>query len=196
MSQHPHISLWELWSSAPEEIQVCVFPIPSKTSEKEGGVGLTCWLGPTPAGSWPLVRKRAPPVASGLGVAGHGLCQGFLEISPHEKKYCRENETTVCPLICSRFWEKRRAGGGGILTAQRWIKPGKALTQGYGKVRKRHLPGSWFFFCWVGRSHLANFLANSCFPKFQQRSRHLWEEGSFGLFFPPLIWFWNFSKPH
>lgn len=78
--------LRQLCSSPPEQIQACVFPFPSKTSEKDGGVGYTCWLVPTPAGPWPLVEMRAPPAASGPGVAGHGLWHGFLESSPQEKK--------------------------------------------------------------------------------------------------------------
>lgn len=85
-SQPPHSCLWWLCSSAPRQIQVCVFPFPSKPLEKGDGVGWTCWVIPTPTGPRPLVEMKAPPAASGPGVAGHGVRCGFLEIFPQKKK--------------------------------------------------------------------------------------------------------------
>lgn len=56
-----------------------------------------------------------------------------------------ENEADMYSLICSRLWEKRGAGGGAIST-ERWrIKPGKAILQEYGKVRKCRFPQTLHF---------------------------------------------------
>lgn len=124
------------------------FPFLPKLQKRRVGVDEPTGLSPPLGGHGP---------GRGEGHSGHLRARGgrawpmpgiFRDLSlPQEQNNndYSKNEGAAYSLVCSRLWEKRGAGGAAILTDWRRIKPGKALMQEYGNVRKCHFPQTLCF---------------------------------------------------